>query len=158
MIKIKRQWKKKILILNLDNYLVKIVIGVVISIIVSLFLNSRVNLHGCTLGNCFYFYLAALAGSFVVIIFSLENCKKKFFNHIKSSFIFLGENSLLMLGVQSFGVHFYVSTLNQISHKNYILFETVPVEHGSIMFFIIMFVMFPIVYFLNKKLPKFIRI
>ncbi|MBO7048721.1 MAG: acyltransferase family protein [Spirochaetia bacterium] len=150
--------KKELLIFNLDNYLIKIGIGIVISIIVSLFLNSRVNLHGCTLGNCFYFYLAALAGSFVVMIFSRKICKKNFFNYIKSCFIFLGKNSLLMLGVQSLGINIYVSTINQILNKNYILFETVPVKHGVIMFFVVTLIFFPILYVLNKRLPESIKI
>ena len=150
--------KKELLILNTNHYLVKIVIGIGISIIVSLFLNSRVNLHGCTFGNCLYFYLAALAGSFVVIMFSLNICKKNQFSLIKSWFIFWGKNSLLMLGVQSFGINLYVSTINQILNKNYILFETVPVKHGVIMFFVVIFIFSPISFLLNKRLPKALRI
>lgn len=131
-----------------------------VNIIVSLGLNTRVNLHGCSYGNAVYFYLAALAGTFAVFYFAQIICssKIKWMSQIKKCFVFYGRHSLLMLGMQSLGINLFVYALSEINHQEYILYETVPVTAGVMAFVLITMIFLPVTKWLNERLPKGIKI
>lgn len=132
----------------------------VVNAVVALGLNTRVNLHGCTLGNVLYFYIAAFAGSLAVIYFAQLLCASggKPIKYLVEFFKIYGRNSLLVLGIQSLGIHLFLLLLNEVTKKNYMLYEDVPWKWGCLAFVLITFVMVPISYIINVSLPEKIRI
>lgn len=130
------------------------------NIVFGLFLNERVNLHACTLGNGLFFYAAAFAGSGFVICFSKWICSKKnvICRNITVFLVFYGKNSLLMLGMQSLGIHLYVYILKGITGVEYILYETLPWEYGMAAFLLLTAVFLPIAYWINSHLNSIVKI
>lgn len=137
-----------------------LVVTLVVNVIIALGLNSRVNLHGCTLGNGLYFYIAAIAGSIAVIYFSKILCDSEvsLIKKLVTLFKFYGKNSLLVLGMQSLGIHLFILLINIVTNNNYVLYEDLPWKWGCFAFVFITFIMMPVSYRINDKLPKKIKI
>lgn len=139
-------------------------VGVVllcVNVVFGVFLNTRVNLHACTLGNGLYFYIAAFAGSGFVICFSKWICSgknRRFFKMTADFLKFYGRNSLLMLGMQSLGIHLYVYLINNSTGSGYILYETLSWQYGVVAFLLLLAVFLPITCWINSRLSDFIRI
>lgn len=133
-----------------------IIAGFLISFMISVFLNERVNIHGCSYGNVIYFFGAAFAGMLMVVNLSqmLENGKGAVIVKIKQMLLFYGRNSLYMLGMQSLFVHLYVYFLNKWQDTDYVLYESVPSVYGYIGFFVITFLCLPISFWGYGKLKR----
>lgn len=119
------------------------VLTLFVNIIFGSFLNTRVNIHGCTYGNVLYFYIAALTGSaaFILLSMGLEDAKNKFLCKIKRVLIFYGRNSLFMFAMQSLLINLFFLVLNERTGGEYILFEILPTEYAILAFAIIMLIL-----------------
>lgn len=147
---------EKVFIKNLEK-IKKIKFGVliigilmgIISVFISLFLNSRVNLHGCRFGNIAYFYLGAVSGILFIIFVSF--CLEKYLpsdSRLKRIIEYYGKRSLFMFGIQSLLLHLFILILNHCLDKEYILYEYLPTEYGIIAFIIVTFVCLPFIYWI----------
>lgn len=119
----------------------------VINMWVSLGLNSRVNLHGCTYGNIFYFYIAAISGA-LAVFFGVKEINRH--QVLKRVLMFYGKNSLLFLGLQSLLIHLYLYFLNHLADTQYILYENMPWKHGWYAFVLIAFVFLPLLGYMKN--------
>lgn len=127
------------------------VLGATATVLFGGFLNSRVNIHGCSYGNIVYFFLAALGGIEAVIGVSemISSSNMKASSLIKKIFIFYGRNSLFMFGIQSLFVHLYLYCVNTATGKDYVLYETVPSGYGILGFIIITIVFLPVSWYIG---------
>lgn len=105
------------------------IISLGVNIVLSVFLNTRVNIHGCMEGNIIYFYIAAFAGTMFVIAISRIVDKGRF---LKQCLLLIGKNTMLILGLQSLFVNLWVLTINTWKKTDYILYENVPTVYGMV--------------------------
>lgn len=122
-----------------------------LNLYVSLFLNTRVNLHGCTYGNIVWFYTAAILGTFAVILGSQLVCG---YSVLKKILIFYGRNSLFTLGIQSLLIHILVYLFSRKDGIVYALYENVPERYGWFMFILITFVIVPCLCALKNRIRR----
>lgn len=129
-----------------------------INTIFGVFLNSRVNIHGCKFGNPIYFYIAALSGTISVISFCCWIERKKNFNLLRKILVFYGQNSLVMFGMQSLLLHLYIFVINRITGEAYILYEKLPIPYVLIGFVLITFIELPIILYIYSKIKDLLKI
>lgn len=90
--------------------------------------NGRVNLHGLTFNNPILYIMESISGAIIVIflcfIISTKNKQRFIIKMLK----WLGEHSLIILGVQAIAVRGYILIVNTIENKAYYLYG-LPVAH-----------------------------
>lgn len=88
----------------------------------SVHVNQTVNLHAITLGNPFIYYVGAISGSLLIF----EICRTLLsldFKKIIIPLVFLGRNSLLILGIQSIVIRLIILLYNSIFKTNFSLYS-----------------------------------
>lgn len=140
-----------------NNMFCYFILTLLVNIVFGSFLNTRVNIHGCTYGNVLYFYIAALSGSAAFIFLSrmLESAKNKYIGVLKRVLVFYGRNSLFMFAMQSLLINLFFLILNEQTGEKYILFEVLPTGYAILAFVIIMLVL-PLSFLLYMKLKKLV--
>ena len=93
-----------------------------ITVLIAL-LNGTVNLHGITYHNEFLYISGSLSG-FLLIFFSSILIQK--FRHIKALLMWLGVNSLKLMGVQAIVLRLYILIVNDITGSKYVLYYLPP--------------------------------
>lgn len=133
-----------------------VLVGFVLTSLVGGFLNTRVNIHGCSYGNIIYFYVCAIGGTIMVISLSqlIGEAAGAFIGKVKGILIFLGKNSLFMFAMQSLFVHLYVCVINEFTGEQYELYETLPTVYGMVGFVWIMVIGLPLSYLITEKIKK----
>lgn len=133
------------------------VIGMALTVAVGCFLNTRVNIHGCSYGNIVYFFIAAIGGTITVISIAqlMSMGAGKIIRGMKNVLIFLGKNSLFMFAMQSLFMHLYVYVINKCTENQYVLYENVPSLYGMVGFVLITVFCLPISYWVGEKCKKF---
>ena len=132
--------------------------GLVMTVVVGCFFNTRVNIHGCSYGNIVYFFVAAMSGTIMVICVAqtIGTGTGKLVTGLKRTFIFFGKNSLFMFAMQSLFVHLYVYVINKCTGREYVLYENVPFLYGMMGFLLITVLCLPISYWVVWKCKKFV--
>lgn len=122
------------------------IIGFALTTLLGVFLNVRVNIHGCSYGNILYFFACALSGTIMVICLSqlLSENKSNIVNQVKKILLYYGKNSLFMFAMQSLFIHLFVYIINECTGKNYELYEDLPTIYGMIGFGVITVVCLPL--------------
>lgn len=135
-----------------------VVIGMLLTVIIGVFFNERVNIHGCTYGNPIFFMAAALGGTIMVIAFSQIICSYENYaiNKIKDILIFYGKHSLYMMGAQSLFINLYVYFINEYNGTDYVLYENLPTNYGVFGFIVITIVCLPVSYAVSMKVKKWV--
>lgn len=121
--------KNKVIANKRNSTLLVGIITLVVNIIFSIHLNSRVNIHGCMEGNILYFYIAAFTGIHFVIAFSKILDKGQL---SKRYLLLIGKNTMLILGLQSLLVNLWILITNSWKKTNYVLYENVPILYGLV--------------------------
>ncbi len=115
-------------IINLDKIcnikIMPIYIGIVI---LCLFVNKTVNMHGLTLENPILYIMGGFAGSIIVIYISKVIEKYDLFK-IKHLLLWMGRNTLVMLGIQSVLVRIYILIIKVMFEEEYSLYF-LPAKH-----------------------------
>ena len=95
-----------------------------VSIIVPFF-NGRVNIHEPVFNNLLIFIPGACVGTVFVIVLSVSISRMKVLQRI---FVFIGQNSLIILGVQSLLIRLYILAVISITGEEYKLYYLPPVH------------------------------
>lgn len=148
------QKKQRFIFLKRKTLLV--IMSFLVTFIVSVFLNSRVNIHACDYGNILWFYIAAFSGIIMVIALSQILSENELI-FIRKILVFYGRNSLLMFGTQSIYIHLYLYAINKITGWEYKLYETLPFQYGIIAFVSVTFICLPLTYCIRGNIGKVIR-
>lgn len=141
-------WMKK----YITNYKVFLVSCVIF--IFSCAPNGRVNLHGLTFNNPILYIMESISGAiiltYICYIISIKIKKKNIIKILK----YLGQHSLIILGVQSITIRVYILIINIMEAKTYYLYG-LPVVHQVSCFFscIVISILVCIIVDMVKKLP-----
>lgn len=84
----------------------------------SAIINGTVNLHGISYHIQPLFFISALAGSSLIILV----CVKLDGMKITKPFIYIGKNTIYLLGAQAIGIRFSVAIINRIFNKEFALY------------------------------------
>ena len=82
-------------------------------------LNGRVNIHELTFNNLVLYIFESCIGSFLIILISDFLCN---LNNCKKIFLWLGKNSLKILGVQSLLIRLYIILIEYLTGIKYSLY------------------------------------
>lgn len=116
---------------KVSNLLLQVIVFMASSFFftVVVILNKRVNMHGITYQNPIFYFIESLLGIAVTINISVWIEKLK----IKKSILWIGQNTIYILGIQAIGTRIIVKLINLASGETYPLYG-LPYKWAAVAF------------------------
>lgn len=118
--------------------------------------NGYVNMHGLNFGNGLFYFIGGICGSIAMISSALliSNSSGRIIEKVKNVLTWFGQQSIIVLGLQSVLIRLYVIIVSKFTKVNLQLYHF-PMKHSIICFILVAFGICPILGILIGRIKKY---